>query len=170
MDHITDLISDYLLDLLPAGEKVRVEQHAAACARCRQLLQAERHLVHLTRDTLMLVSTPAPTRLAHLMPPVPLRHRSWYTTASWQRSLALVGVFLFLLVASLSLGPAYGADWGGDPSPTHVVATATITPVPATVTHTLTIPVTSTEAPENQPFLVTPVTQATPIAFLFPNP
>ena len=48
-----------------------VEQHAAACPPCRQRLQAERHLAHLTHDTLALALNPSPARLAALRPPVP---------------------------------------------------------------------------------------------------
>ncbi len=169
MEHINHLISDYVLDLLPARDKVTVEQHAAACAHCRQLLQAERHLVLLTRETLVMATTPAPARLAALMPPPRTRQCHRYTTSVWQRSLAVAGVFLFLLVASLH--PVLNPGWAAQPSPTHISATATITPVPATATQTLTVaPHTSTTMPEAIPSLSTPTRQATPIAFLVNNP
>jgi anti-sigma factor RsiW len=169
MEHINHLISDYVLDLLPARDKVTVEQHAAACPHCRQLLQAERHLAHLTRETVMMATTPAPARLAALMPPPRIRHHARYTTFAWQRSLAIAGVFLFLLVTSLH--PVFNPGWAAQPSPTHISATATATPIPATATHTLTVaPLTSTTRPETMPSPSTPTGQATPIAFLMNNP
>jgi len=169
MEHINHLISDYVLDLLPARERANVEQHAAACPHCRQLLQAERHLVHLTRETLVLATTPAPARLAALMPQPNTRQRSRYNTFAWQRSLAIAGVFLLLLATSLH--PVFGPGWAAQPSPTHISATATATPIPATATHTLTVaPLTSTAMPEAIPSQFAPTGQATPIAFLMHNP
>lgn len=168
MEHINHLISDYVLDLLPARERVNVEQHAAACPHCRQLLQAERHMVHLTRETLVLATAPAPARLAALMPQPNIRQRPRYTSSAWQRSLAVAGVFLFLLVASLH--PVLGPGWAAQPSPTYISATATATPIPATATHTLTVtPFASTTMPEAIPSLFAPTGQATPIAFLMNN-
>lgn len=165
MEHITHLISDYVLDLLPMRERERVEQHAAACPHCRQLLQAERHLAHLTRDTLVLATAPSPARLAALMPRTPTRPRPWYTTPAWQRSLALAGVCLFLLITSFGLYPGgQNTGWAASPAATHVAATATATVVPAT--YTLTASPTNTSAPEFVPTTYTPGVEATPVAFL----
>ena len=166
MEHITPLITDYVLDLLPGDERVRVEQHAAACPSCRQRLQAERHLVHLTRDTLSLTLNPLPTRLAAYRPPIPARSRPWYTTQTWQRSLAVMTVFLFLLITSFTLFPNGST---ANALPTHIAITATATTAPATATHTL-VPPTETSLPEAVPSLVGPAVQATPIAFLMVEP
>lgn len=165
MEHITHLISDYVLDLLPVRERERVEQHAAACPHCRHLLQAERHLAHLTRDTLALATAPSPARLAALMPPIPTRPRPWHTTPTWQRSLALAGVCLFLLITSFGFYPGgQNSGWVGSPVATHVAATATATVVPAT--YTLTASPTNSSAPEFVPTILVPGAAATPVAFL----
>ncbi len=168
MEHITHLISDYVLDLLPMREKERVEQHAAACPHCRQLLQAERHLAHLTRETFALATAPSPARIAALMPPVPARPRPWHSTPAWQRSLALAGVCLFLIITSFGLYPGgQNTSWAASPAAaTHVAATATATAIPATATHTLTASPTNTSAPEFVPTTFVPGAAATPVAFL----
>lgn len=166
MEHITPLITDYVLDLLPGEERAKVEQHAAACPPCRQRLQAERHLVHLTRDTLTLTLNPPASRLATLRPPVPSRSRPWYTTQTWQRSLAVMAVFLFLLITSFSL---YPTGRTANALPTHIAITATATTAPATATNTL-VPPTETHVPKAVPSLVGPAAQATPIAFLMVEP
>ena len=164
-DLITSLITDYVLDLLPGEEKAKVEQHAAACPHCRQRLQAERHLAHLTHDTLALALNPSPARLAALRPPVPVRPRSWYTTYTWHRSLAVMAVFLFLLITSFSLYPSGQTT---NTLPTHIAITATATTAPATATYTL-APPTETSSPEAIPSQVGPSPQATPIALLLPT-
>lgn len=166
MEHITLLITDYVLDLLPGDERAKVEQHAAACPHCRQLLQAERQLLHLTRDTLALTLNPAPARLAALRPPAPTRSRSWYTRQTWQRSWAVMAVCLFLLITSFSLFPN---GHTANALPTHIAMTATATSVPATATHTL-APPTETSAPSAVPAEGSPAPQATPIALLLPAP
>jgi len=166
MEHITPLITDYVLDLLPGDQRAQVEQHAAACLHCRQLLQAERQLVQLTRDALALTLNPAPARLAALRPPVPARKRSWYTSQPWQKSLAVMAVCLFLLITSFSLFPNGHA---ANALPTHIAITATATSVPATATHTL-APPTETSAPSVAPAEGSPSPQATPIALLLPAP
>lgn len=50
--HVFNLISDYVLGLLPASERLLVEQHAAGCGLCRQQLDSERALSRRLHDTL----------------------------------------------------------------------------------------------------------------------
>ena len=48
-EHIDfEMLNDYADDLLPASERVRVEQHVAACAECRREWVALRELLDLT--------------------------------------------------------------------------------------------------------------------------
>ncbi len=164
MEHITHLLSDYVLDLLPAEARGQVERHAAACSRCRQQLQRERQLTHLVRETMLAAGHITPLRLVQLRPPLRQRHQPWFTRQSWQKGVAVMAVCLFLFVASLSLHPTYNAHWQNGAVPSVIAATATITPLPATATQTAAPSPTSTTPPQQ-----TPGAAATPVAFLWPR-
>lgn len=70
-EHILSLISDYTLDLLKAADRLRVEEHTAVCAACRQALQREKQMALSIGHTLHLATQPANGRLQALMPAPP---------------------------------------------------------------------------------------------------
>jgi anti-sigma factor RsiW len=127
-EHTLPLLSDYVLDLLPGGERRQVEQHAAECADCRQALQIERQVGGLVRATLQATTEPGYGRLAQLRPAIPHRHPAqpdfWRQR---QRQLALVGLLLFLLTGALGLRYGNAPQGWQPPLPTHVAITATTT-------------------------------------------
>ncbi len=69
-EHTIQLAADYVLGLLSAEERRRVESHARGCAACRLALQRERQVGALLREAVQSVQ-PAPGRLAALRPPLP---------------------------------------------------------------------------------------------------
>lgn len=164
--HVRNLISDYVLDLLPRNERRQVEVHAAVCAPCRRALHRERALGRGVRDALAAVTRPPagqpPPNLARFMPPLRPRRRFWPAVLDYQRPLATLGVLLLILLGSFSLRPTgSGADWSL-PSATALSATATATTAP-------TLTVTGTAGgdaltPDRTPAVLTPFPAATPIA------
>ena len=134
-----DRLRDYALGLLPAQDAQFLARHLADCDRCRQALRAERAVAPLVRQTVMRATTPDSRRLAALRPRVERRVRPL------QRSLALVGVLLLLLVGGLSLPR---------PGPTQAIWQA---PVTAVVTPTLTQ--TATQTQTRTPFAPATATQ-----------
>lgn len=155
--HIAHLISDYLLGLLPASERQKVESHAATCPQCRQQLTSERELITTLRLTLAAIPMPSSTRLAQLQPLPPKwtfhqQKLSFFSILTWQKSFATALVALFLVWGWLHLQPTL---WWESPTP-YIAATATQIPT-ATATQTL---------PNYQ---LTPTIVATPIAALPEN-
>lgn len=144
-EHVLPLLSDYVLDLLPGGQRRQVELHAAECAACRQALQAERQLGAVVRASLQAATEPGYGRLARLMPAIPKPAAPPVYHRARQRQLALVGLLLLLLLGSLGLRYGQGRQGWQPPLPTIVAATATQT---SEATATLAEAVTSTRVVE----------------------
>jgi len=126
-EHVLPLLSDYVLDLLPGGERRRVEEHAATCAACRHALQKERQVGSLVRATLQGAAEPEHGRLVRLMPALPRQtgHPAFGLGLGQQRQLALVGLLLVLIVGTLGLRYGEGRPGWQPPLPTSIAATAT---------------------------------------------
>lgn len=161
--HVFNLISDYVLGLLPVAERRLVERHAADCTACRQQLVAERELSQRVRHTLAALPTPSPARLARRQPPPPPARVPLFFQAGWYKAWVTVGVLLAIFAGTLYLRPntAANAPVWADPAP-YALATATEQPTATTtVTATATQVAGSAEIPS-----ATPTAAATPIAAL----
>ena len=128
-EHTLTYLSDYVLGLLPADDRRRVEQHTRSCDDCEAALRRERQLVSLVRGTLSAVA-PAPGRLEALRPAIAPRlpSRMLFLRLA-PASLAAFALCVALLLASGSpLGPAmFGSD--GTPALTSSpTSTSTRTP------------------------------------------
>lgn len=100
-EHTLSLISDYVLGLLPAGERRRVESHTRQCATCRVALQRERQVETLARGAVHGAAQPAPGRLLALRPAIPApRPRP----TQLYRQLAPLTVIAVLLALGLLFG------------------------------------------------------------------
>jgi hypothetical protein len=76
--HVTDHLDDYLHDLLPPGEAVRVERHLADCSDCRTALDAARRRQAALVAALPPVEPPpelVPATLARIAADAPRRRR-----------------------------------------------------------------------------------------------
>ena len=128
-EHTLTYLSDYVLGLLPADDRRRVEQHTRSCDVCEAALRRERQLVSLVRGTLSAVA-PAPGRLEALRPiiaPRPTSRMLFLRLAP--ASLAAFALCVAMLLASgPPLGPAmFGSD--GTPALTSSpTSTSTRTP------------------------------------------
>ncbi len=160
--HVFNLISDYVLGLLPATERRLVEQHAADCGICRQRLAVERELGQRVRQTLAALPTPSPARLARRQPIPPSAGTPLFFQAGWYKAWVTVGLLLAIFAGTLYLRPANNAShevWSG-PAP-YVLATATEQP-----TATITVTATATQVAGSTETLSTPTAAPTPIAAL----
>jgi anti-sigma factor RsiW len=118
MAHVDSLITDYVLDLLPAEERRAVEWHAADCPSCMRLLVAARRrearLASAFRDTM----APPSGRIEALWPQVSLalggtaRARSGWLPTGWrdQWRLALVVLGLVLMGLAGTFGGRHAFD------------------------------------------------------------
>jgi anti-sigma factor RsiW len=125
-EHPLTLLSDYVLGLLPAEERRRVESHARQCPACRLALQRERSVGALVRDAVRSAARPAPGRLLALRPATP---------AARPRPLPLfrlapatfVAVLLALLLLFGPARPSFSPALFGPGVATAAGPTATVT-------------------------------------------
>ena len=68
MKHENELVSDYVLGLLPGDEAERVAGHLATCTSCRQLVMVERMLVADIQSTINIASEIDRQHLERLIP------------------------------------------------------------------------------------------------------
>ena len=126
----SEILADYVLDLLPEAARAEVESHLAVCARCRETVTRERELVTEVRQTLVESGRTDAGHLKRLMPPLPTVDR-----AGWRPVVALLLLLVFFLGVVQSELPLWEPDGQGtlsNPTTTALVATATTTP---TATH-----------------------------------
>ena len=129
-EHTIQLAADYVLGLLSAEERRRVESHARACAACRLALQRERQVGALLREA-VATAQPAPGRLAALRPPLPApRPRS----ALLAYRLAPVSLIAFLLALGLLWASGRAPLVPGFFPPASPTMTATHTQTPTATT------------------------------------
>lgn len=105
--HITNLIPDYLLGLLPPHENRQVENHIHTCSVCRSALAEERQIGQAVRQTLAIVSRPDPGQLARLRPAPPQKSR--FRPAAFfpngQRLAAAALLILMIIAGAWNLYP-----------------------------------------------------------------
>lgn len=145
-EHTLQLIPDYVLGLLPADDRRRVESHSRQCAACRMAMQRERAVESLVRGTVHAAAHPATGRLLTLRPPLPAarpRPAPFYSRLA-PLSLAALMLVMGMLFAS-GRAPFSSALFGPAGSPT-MTATHTQTPT-ATLAAAGDSP-TATQAPE----------------------
>jgi len=136
-NNTSNLLQEYVLDLLPAAEKQQVAQQIGTDSELLQQVRQERQVEQLVKQTLHQASRVENARLAKLMPPIPKRKRPFWEYAA-PRQLATVAMMFILLLGGWQwLRHDQTAIW---PSPPTIVAvTATITNTP-TATETQTVP------------------------------
>lgn len=124
--HPFALLSDYVLDLLPAAERKLVERHLAECDACLRRVREERAMARAIRTTLRDTDVPSGSRLAELMPAPPADRRKLVWKGFWRPALALSLLFIiFLGTVQLQQGSGGALAY---PSPTMLSVTATATP------------------------------------------
>ena len=158
--HLLHKIPDYVLELLPASERVSLERHAAHCELCQSALQSERRLHRLVSHTIAAPSTPFSLPKWH--PPVASRMKAVLKLRPWQAAQpawALICLTVFLVAGLFAVQPSRNNPAIIPvPSPTAIVATATQGPT-HTATHSIAFDI---------PLAKTPDVGATPIAGLLP--
>jgi anti-sigma factor RsiW len=128
--HLLPKIPDYVLGLLPAEERLQVEQHVTNCVECRQALARERKIATLIRRTVHDTSQPAPARLAALRPDYPVKRTAPTMRVLTQLAPVTLITFLFALGLLLPL-TGYNPLQGAYP-PTFITPLSTPTVTPTT--------------------------------------
>ncbi len=111
--HVSNLIPDYVLGLLPGDQADWVTAHTAHCAPCRQALAQEQKISRSVKASLARATSPDRDRLQRLMPAAPGPR---VAGIGWRRlspGLAAASVVLVLLIGAVALfvGQQPGA-WG----------------------------------------------------------
>ena len=129
-EHVHELITEYVLDLLPPAQRQRVEQHVKLCEQCQRSLKAEQQIRRLLHSTLQKTTAPTPRRLRQLMPTSPHRTKPMWGFSRWHKRLAPAFMVFLLLLGSLGLQLAFPIDAAPAFVNTVLAAdvTATITP------------------------------------------
>jgi len=129
--HVMGLISEYVLDLLPREETIRVARHLASCETCHKAMTEERKMTRSVRGTLQLVSAPDPERLRRLMPVADKARQpilSHFTLApSWTAVALLLLIALGVMGLYLNQPSIYWSFEGPTASATAVLMTDTPT-------------------------------------------
>lgn len=101
--HVTKLIPDFVLGLLPGDEAAWVAAHAAHCGQCRQALAQEQGVGRTVKATLSRVTATDKDRVRQLMPKAPVSSgvRSGWPFPS--PALAAAAVVLVVLFSAAAL-------------------------------------------------------------------
>lgn len=128
--HVTNSISDYVLELLPEEDRRQFLRHIAGCALCRRSVQQERKIGEALQSTLTIVGRPNPARLKQLMPSLPTSRPGTLTNLSWQKQLAVACLILLMILGSLTLeiGRRHNVWPGAAPTSRHTSVAITDTP------------------------------------------
>lgn len=126
-EHTIQLATDYVLGLLSAEERRRVESHARGCALCRLALQRERQVGALLRDAVQ-AAQPAPGRLAALRPALPAPRPHFGPFLYRLAPLTLVTVLLALGLLWVSGGAPFAPGFFPPAASPTLTATQTQTP------------------------------------------
>lgn len=102
--HVTSLIPDYILGLLPQSMQQQVESHVANCSHCRAALEDERAIDSLIRQTLQVATQPGVGLLQRSRPVVAPRRQPAQSFIG--RQLAPVMVLLAILAGTLVMQTA----------------------------------------------------------------
>lgn len=157
----SELIADYVLDLLSPVERQRVEGHLVGCADCREAVLAERQIGQFVRGTVAMATRPGSTNLTCLMPTPPTTRRfPAFSFAQWRPVLAVC------MLAVLFWG---GLNMWSNTNPAGWQEPATAMAVTATQVPTMTATHTVEEEQEAEPTIsadgmLSPVPAGTPIA------
>lgn len=157
----TNLLQEYVLDLLPSVEKQPLARQIGNDAALLKQVQQERQVGQLVKRTLQQAGTIENGRLAQLMPAIPKQKRPFWPSFA-PRQLAMVAMLFVLLLGGWQwFNNEQSALWS---SPTAVAVTATMTHTPA-ATETQMVPTETAVADQNNPIVVTtPAPLPTPIA------
>lgn len=137
--HVTDLLPDYVLDLLAHEEQRLVSSHLSVCHQCRLAARRERQLVLAVRDTFSAATQPDSKRLYALRPA--MSHSRSSLLPVWQKPLAATLLLLLVILGSLALQSRRSEAIWPAASPGVFAVTASVND---TVTDTPTLAATST--------------------------
>ncbi len=130
-EHTRQLIPDYVLGLLSADDRRRVEQHARQCPLCREAIQRERQVEFRVRGAVQLAARPPAGRLEALRPAFP--QPAARGRGPLYRPLApAMALTMLLVVVLLARVGGYGLSTPG---------------LTSTATHTPTATLATTDAP-----------------------
>ncbi len=133
-EHVTNLMTDYVLGLLPDRQTKYLRNHIAECPRCRQELLNERKIGANIRTTFASISIPNQHQLDKLMPMAPQIQAGWNQAKQLKTGLAIAFATVIISLTTIGLRAGFSQNSWLYPSPT---AYSTATVVTDTPTHSL---------------------------------
>jgi len=99
--HARQLIPDYVLGLLTADDRHRVEQHTRECTACREALRREGRVETMVRETVQRAAAP-PARSLQRLRPTPPRPATGVANQTARRLAPAAAVLALLLMSLLA--------------------------------------------------------------------
>ncbi|MFN2189790.1 MAG: hypothetical protein ACK2T3_13580 [Candidatus Promineifilaceae bacterium] len=146
--HIDELASSYVLDLLADELRPNVASHIAECSSCRERILAEKQIGALVSCTIRALDADR-ARLQSLMPAIPTRKSKGILSTPLFQQVAFAAVIMLFFLAGLNI--LWNQDISGlrTPESTALVRTAsgTGTPTIDTLPPTPSLSALETESP-----------------------
>ena len=133
-EHVTDLVTDYVLGLLPEQQTDYLRNHIVECSQCRQELSNERKMSADIRSTFASISVPDQRQLDMLMPMAPQIQTGWSQSKQLKNGLVIAIATVIISLTTIGLRAGFSQNSWLYPPPT---AYSTATLVTDTPTHTL---------------------------------
>ncbi len=147
----TNLLQEYVLDLLPTAEKKRLTRQIGADPALLTQVQQERQVGQLVKQTVQQVGLAENGRLAQRMPAIPRKKRPFWASFA-PRQLAMAAMMFVLLLGGWQwFSSAQSAVWQSPPTLVAITATTTHTP---TATQTQTVPTETAVANQTEPIII----------------
>ncbi|MBK8900960.1 MAG: hypothetical protein IPM53_07250 [Anaerolineaceae bacterium] len=161
-----NLLTEYVLDLLPPTEKQRLAQQIGADPALQAQVRQERQVGQLVKQTVQQAGIIDNARLTQQMPAIPRQKRPFWHNPAAQQAMRQVAMATMMFI--LLLG---GWQWFNgsqtavlSQTPTAIAVTATMTHTP-TATQTQQAPTETAVARELTPDMIyTPAPLPTPVA------
>jgi hypothetical protein len=128
--HINNLITDYVLEILPRAEYEAAARHIATCESCRKAVMRERQIGMAVKQTLSKAIDIEETTLTRIMPAVS-RHNGFQRMLNQgQRQIVLVCCLLILGFATIGIQLRLQQDRWLATAPAILSTTVMITETP----------------------------------------
>ncbi len=128
--HVKNLMTDYILGLLPDKQAIYLKTHIAECSLCRRELWIERQIGAEIRSTLAAISIPDEHQLDKLMPPAPQLKSGWRQARHLKAGLAIASALVIISLTTIGLQAGFGQNSWLYPSPTAYSTTTLVTDTP----------------------------------------
>ena len=128
--HVSDLITDYVLGVLPEEKVTYLQTHLTKCSQCRLELWNERKFGTEVRNVFASISIPNEHQLDKLMPPISKIQAGWLQARNLKAGLAVASAIVIITLTTVGLRTGIGQNKWLTSSPTAYSTTTLVTDTP----------------------------------------